>query len=62
MSTYNMNTRALHDLTKDQLINLIKNRIQPPTEFEDKPNKSVMHMVQDYEDNIIEPPLEFRDG
>ena len=72
MSTYNMNTRTLHDLTKDQLINLvlkqnmkIKNLIQPPTEFGDKPipapRKSVKQMVQDYEDNIIEPPLEFRD-
>ena len=25
------------------------------------PRKSVKQMVQDYEDNIIEPPLEFRD-
>ena len=74
-----MNTHALNNLTKSQLINLlIKQNLeiqkllqqnvqqQPiPTPITKKtiptPRKSVKQMVKDYEDNIIEPPLEFRD-
>ena len=71
ISTNNMNKRDLSKLTKSQLINLLlkqnmkqqpknDNNIEPrrpiPT-----PRKSVKQMVQDYEENIILPPLEFRD-
>ena len=66
-----MNESSLRNLTKSQLINLLlkqnvkqqpknDNNIEPgrpiPT-----PWKSVKQMVQDYEENIILPPLEFRD-
>ena len=80
ISTNNMNTRDLKNLTKSQLIRLLikqnleikellqqnKNKFKPvpkprttkPVPF---PRKSVKQMVQDYEDNIILPPPEFRD-
>ena len=69
ISTNYMNESSLHNLTKSQLINLLlkqnaemKVLLQQsnlkPVPF---PRKNVKQMVQDYEDNIIRPPLEFRD-
>ena len=66
MSTNNMETNTLNNLTKSQLINLVlklnanieKLQKQKPVPA---PRKSVKQMVQAYEDNIIQPPLEFRD-
>ena len=70
ISTNNMNKRDFKHLTKSQLIKLLieqnleiqklsqQNLQQQPIPA---PRKSVKQMVQDYEDNIIEPPLEFRD-
>ena len=55
----------LSKLTKDQLINLVLNQNKKIISEEKrpipKPRKNVKQMVQDYEDNIILPPLEFRD-
>ena len=58
-----MNESSLKKLTKSQLIKLL---LQQNEELQSRkpipaPRKSVKQMVQDYEDNIIEPPLEFRD-
>ena len=75
ITQYYMNANNLHNLTKSQLINLlikqnleIKKLLQQqpiPTPITKKPipapRKTVKQMIQDYEDNIIEPPLEFRD-
>ena len=79
ISTNNMKTSDLKNLTKSQLIGLlIKQNLemkkllqqnmqqQPiPTKITEKPipapRKSVKQMVQDYEENIILPPIEFRD-
>ena len=67
ISINSMNKGDLKKLTKTQLINLIlkqnakpipKPRTRKPVPL---PRKSVKQMVQDYEDNIILPPLEFRD-
>ena len=60
----NMNKSFLEKLSKSELIELLlqKNEI-----IDDKPRpvptprKSVKDMVQQYEDNIISPPPEFRD-
>ena len=55
-----MNQSDLQKLTQSQLIALLlENAATQPIP---KPRKSVKLMVQDYEDNIILPPLEFRDG
>ena len=74
--TYYMNTRDLKNITKSQLINLLlkqnveikalqqANQKQKPTTIQKPiptPQKSLKQMVQEYEDNIIPPPLEFRD-
>ena len=58
MSTYNMN-----NLTKDQLIDIILRQNQKIEKLVKilTQSKNVKQMVQDYEDNIIQPPLEFRD-
>ena len=72
-----MNKGDLKNLTKTQLINLIlkqNNEIKVSQQQNAKPipkprttkpipvpRKSVKQMVQDYEENIILPPLEFRD-
>ena len=72
-----MNKSDLKNLTKNQLINLIlkqNNEIKVSQQQNAKPipkprttkpiplpRKSVKQMVQDYEENIILPPLEFRD-
>ena len=74
ISTYSMNKHDLNNLTKSQLINLLLKqnaeiklllqqnvKQQPKNDDNVKPRKSVKQMVQDYEDNIILPPLEFRD-
>ena len=62
-----MNKSDLKNLTKTQLINLILKQNAKPipkprtTKPIPVPRKSVKQMVQDYEENIILPPLEFRD-
>ena len=65
-----MNASNLHNLTKSQLINLlIKQNLEIQKLLQQNvqqqpiptPRKTVKQMVKDYEDNIIEPPLEFRD-
>ena len=63
ISTNNMNESSLKKLSKSQLIKLL---LQQNVELQSRkpvptPWKSVKQMVQDYEDNIILPPLEFRD-
>ena len=63
ISTNYMNESSLKKLSKSQLIKLL---LQQNAELQSRkpipaPRKSVKQMVQDYEDNIIEPPLEFRD-
>ena len=57
-----MNESSLKKLSKSQLIKLL---LQQNVELQSRkpitaPRKSVKQMVQDYEDNIILPPLEFR--
>ena len=63
ISTDYMNQSSLEKLTKSQLIDLllqqnVKPQLKKPIPT---PRKSVKQMVQEYEDNIILPPLEFRD-
>ena len=61
-----MNKSDLEKLDKSQLIQMLlkqdlemkKLKLRNPTPA---PRKNVKQMVQDYEDNIIEPPPEFRD-
>ena len=71
----NMNKTSLKKLSKSELINLLlKQEKKPKIIIEDDtkpvparkrpiptPRKSVKDMVQQYEDNIISPPPEFRD-
>ena len=64
----NMNKASLEKLSKSELINLVlkqKNIITKPFPTQRRPiptpRKSVKDMVQQYEDNIISPPPEFRD-
>ena len=71
ISTNYMETNTLNNLTKSQLINLVlklnanieklQNQIvkkQPePIKPIPLPRKSVKQMVQDYEENIIDPPI-----
>ena len=59
ISTNNMNESSLKKLTKSQLIKLL---LQQNAELQSRkpipaPRKSVKQMVQDYEDNIIQPPI-----
>ena len=58
MSTYNMN-----NLTKDQLIDIISSQNKKIEKLVKiiKKSKNVKPTVQDHEDNIIQPPSEFRD-
>ena len=63
ISTNNMNESSLKKLSKSQLIKLL---LQQNVELQSRkpipaPRKSVKQMVQDFEDKIILPPLEFRD-
>ena len=69
ISTYSMNKSDLEKLSKSELIKLIIKQNTKPvpaprtkTRPIPKPRKSVKQMVQNYEENIILPPLEFRDG
>ena len=71
ISTYCMNKSDLEKLSKSELIKLIiKQNTKPvPAPRAAKPirpipaaRKSVQQMVRDYEEHIIPPPLEFRDG
>ena len=70
MSHYSMNKKDLKKLSKSELIKLLlkqgKKPVPTPRTVKPirpipKPRKSVNQMVQDYENNIILPPLEFRD-
>ena len=71
ISANNMNESSLKKLSKSQLIKLLLQqnmKLQPNNDDNVKPRKpiptprkSVKQMVQEYEDNIILPPLEFRD-
>ena len=57
-----MNKFNLENMSKSQLIELVKklqNNIVKPIAA---PRRSVKQMVQSYEENIIQPPLEFRDN
>ena len=68
--TYNiMNKSNLEKLTKDQLITLLLAKQKPVPMPRTKkvkpipyPRKSVKQMVKDYENTIIKPPVQFRDG
>ena len=68
--TYNiMNKSNLSKLTKDQLITLLLAKQKPVPKPRTKkvkptphPRKSVKQMVKDYENTIIKPPVQFRDG
>ena len=71
MSHYSMNKKDLKKLSKSELIKLLLKqdkkpvpapRTIKPIRLIPTPRKSVNQMVQDYENNIILPPLEFRDG
>ena len=59
ISINNMNESSLKKLSKSQLIKLL---LQQNVELQSRkpipaPRKSVKQMVQDYEDNIIQPPI-----
>ena len=54
-----MNKSYLEKLDKYELIELLLKQNAKPIP---KPRKSVKQMVQDYEENIILPPPEFRDN
>ena len=63
-----MNEADLYKLSKTDLIKLILSlkadqpRTYKPRPPKPTPRRSVRDMVQDYEENIIQPPIEFRDG
>ena len=62
----NMDKASLEKLSKSKLIKLLLKQQTPKTVTARKrpiptPRKSVKDMVQQYEDNIIIPPPEFRD-
>ena len=66
ISYNNMNKSDLEKLSKSHLIQLLLKQNLEMKKFESRkpipaPRKSVKQMVQEYEDNIILPPLEFRD-
>ena len=56
-----MNKKDLEKLNKSELIELLLNQQQQKPIPAPKTSKSVINMVQQYEDNIIQPPSEFRD-
>ena len=63
----NMDKASLKKLSKSQLIKLLlKNENKKPVPQKRRPiptpRKSVKQMVKQYEDNIIQPPAEFRDN
>ena len=58
----NMDKASLEKLSKSELINLVLKQISPkPMRPIPTPRKSVKDMVQQYEDNVISPPPQFRD-
>ena len=64
-----MDKNNLEKLTKDQLITLLLEKQKPVPMPRTKkvkpipyPRKSVKQMVKDYENTIIKPPVQFRDG
>ena len=60
----NMDKASLEKLSKSKLINLVlkqQKTVPTPKRPIPTPRKSVKDMVQQYEDNIISPPPEFRD-
>ena len=66
---YNMDKNNLSKLTKDQLIELLIAKQKPVPMPRTKkvkpipyPRKSVKQMVKEYENTIIKPPMQFRDG
>ena len=66
ISDNNMNKSDLKKLSKSQLIQMLLKQDLEMKKFKSRnpipaPHKSVKQMVQEYEDNIILPPLEFRD-
>ena len=59
----NMDKASLKKLSKSQLIKLLLKQDKPaPRRPIPTPRKSVKEMVEQYEDNIIQPPAEFRDN
>ena len=59
----NMDKASLEKLSKSELINLVLKQISPkPMRPVPTPRKSVKSMVQQYEDNVISPPPQFRDN
>ena len=56
-----MNKKDLEKLNKSELIELLLNQQQQKPIPAPRTSKSVIDMVQQYEDNIIQPPSEFRD-
>ena len=63
----NMDKASLKKLSKSQLIKLLlkqenKQPVQQKRRPIPTPRKSVKEMVKQYEDNIIQPPAEFRDN
>ena len=58
----NMDKASLEKLSKSELINLVLKQISPkPMRPIPTPRKSVKDMVQQYEDDVISPPPQFRD-
>ena len=59
----NMDKASLKKLSKSKLIKLLLKQDKPaPRRPIPTPRKSVKEMVKQYEDNIIQPPAEFRDN
>ena len=59
----NMDKASLKKLSKSQLIKLLLKQDKPaPRRPIPTPRKSVKQMVKQYENNIIQPPAEFRDN
>ena len=68
----NMDTKSLEKLSKYQLINILLKQAVQIKELKARsdsgvkkpvpaPRKSVKQLIKEYEENIILPPLEFRD-
>ena len=62
----NMDRASLKKLSKSELIKLLLKQENKPVPAKRRPiptpRKSVKEMVTQYEDNIIQPPAEFRDN
>ena len=57
------NLENLENLSKEDLIQIILSlKADQPRSPKPTPMRSIRNMVQDYEDNIIKPPPEFRDN